>query len=435
MDNTNTLGGRIQAGRKAAGLSQEALGERLGVSRQAVSKWEADAAVPELENLIAMSRIFGVTIGALLGVEPSAQSSGQAELTPEENQETAPPADTAPSPAGELTERELAAAEAIAEKYLAAAQARPRWSRRRKIAAAAAGCALVLGVALAGNWMTEQLHEIRRDLARVETATSQEIQSISLEMGNILEQQNKIIANYTVQVQDYDYQANTVTWTVSAAPKEYAQDSSAVFTLVTASGESLSAPAQESGGVFTASDWTVPMDGPMDLSMSISGSGTTRTEFLETRYDSPEDFRLSVSGSWDTTWKSETLLLCGLTLHIDSNDQIPLELENAELAIFPNGEAEPLWSSPLPEAVKLWQEQGYVQIYLTTERYMPRIPLADGDEILAAARITDDHGQSFWYLLGSWQNSGGQLISEHPDMLNDWGYPWQPGQSLPLWWQ
>lgn len=59
-------------GRKAAGLSQEALGERLGVSRQAVSKWEADAAVPELENLIAMSRIFGVTIGALLGVEPPA---------------------------------------------------------------------------------------------------------------------------------------------------------------------------------------------------------------------------------------------------------------------------------------------------------------------------------------------------------------------------
>ena len=41
MEKRDTLGGRIQAGRKAAGLSQEALGERLGVSRQAVSKWEA----------------------------------------------------------------------------------------------------------------------------------------------------------------------------------------------------------------------------------------------------------------------------------------------------------------------------------------------------------------------------------------------------------
>ena len=55
MREQQTLGRRIQEARKAAGLSQESLGERLGVSRQAVSKWEADAAVPELENLIAMS--------------------------------------------------------------------------------------------------------------------------------------------------------------------------------------------------------------------------------------------------------------------------------------------------------------------------------------------------------------------------------------------
>ena len=46
MHQANTLGRRIQEGRKSAGLSQEALGERLGVSRQAVSKWEADGAVP-----------------------------------------------------------------------------------------------------------------------------------------------------------------------------------------------------------------------------------------------------------------------------------------------------------------------------------------------------------------------------------------------------
>ena len=39
MEEAKTLGGRIQAYRKAAGLSQEALGERLGVSRQAVSRW------------------------------------------------------------------------------------------------------------------------------------------------------------------------------------------------------------------------------------------------------------------------------------------------------------------------------------------------------------------------------------------------------------
>ena len=64
-----TLGERISAGRRAAGISQEVLGERLGVSRQAISKWEGDAAVPELEKLIALSRLFGIPLGALLGIE------------------------------------------------------------------------------------------------------------------------------------------------------------------------------------------------------------------------------------------------------------------------------------------------------------------------------------------------------------------------------
>ena len=99
MQEQQTLGRRIQEARKAAGLSQESLGERLGVSRQAVSKWEADTSVPELENLIAMSRIFGVTIGALLGVEPEAAEEPSEDGAPE-----APGAEAAsPAPPGELT--------------------------------------------------------------------------------------------------------------------------------------------------------------------------------------------------------------------------------------------------------------------------------------------------------------------------------------------
>ena len=71
-----TLGQRIQELRKQNGLSQEGLGEVLGVSRQAVSKWEGDNGIPELDTLIAMSRLFGVTIGELLGVESGESHSG-----------------------------------------------------------------------------------------------------------------------------------------------------------------------------------------------------------------------------------------------------------------------------------------------------------------------------------------------------------------------
>lgn len=70
-----TLGQRIQELRKQQGMSQENLGEVLGVSRQAVSKWEGDNGIPELDTLIAMSRLFGITVGQLLGVEEVAEQN------------------------------------------------------------------------------------------------------------------------------------------------------------------------------------------------------------------------------------------------------------------------------------------------------------------------------------------------------------------------
>lgn len=64
-----TLGHRIQELRKQNNLSQEALGEKLGVSRQAISRWEMDGAVPEVDKLIAMGKLFGVSLNDLLQVE------------------------------------------------------------------------------------------------------------------------------------------------------------------------------------------------------------------------------------------------------------------------------------------------------------------------------------------------------------------------------
>ena len=73
-----TLGQRISEYRKKLGISQEELGARLGVSRQAVSKWETDIASPDMENLLALSREFGISVAELTAtpgetaLEPSA---------------------------------------------------------------------------------------------------------------------------------------------------------------------------------------------------------------------------------------------------------------------------------------------------------------------------------------------------------------------------
>ena len=55
--------------RKANGLSQEALAEKLGISRQAVSKWERAEASPDTDNLILLAKIYKVSLDELLSSE------------------------------------------------------------------------------------------------------------------------------------------------------------------------------------------------------------------------------------------------------------------------------------------------------------------------------------------------------------------------------
>lgn len=70
MDTMNIeIANRLVQLRKQHGLSQEELAARLGLSRQAVSKWERAEASPDTDNLILLSRVYGVSIDELLRTE------------------------------------------------------------------------------------------------------------------------------------------------------------------------------------------------------------------------------------------------------------------------------------------------------------------------------------------------------------------------------
>lgn len=84
------LADKIMELRKGSGWSQEDLAEQLGVSRQAVSKWESAASIPDLDKIIKLSRLFGVSTDLLLKDEleltdspPEQSLPPQAEKEPE----------------------------------------------------------------------------------------------------------------------------------------------------------------------------------------------------------------------------------------------------------------------------------------------------------------------------------------------------------------
>lgn len=69
--NTNLISGYLQFLRKSHNYTQDDLAKRLGICRQAVSKWETGTAVPDLEVLLKISELYNVTINDIL--EPKIQ--------------------------------------------------------------------------------------------------------------------------------------------------------------------------------------------------------------------------------------------------------------------------------------------------------------------------------------------------------------------------
>ena len=77
------IANRLLARRREHGYSQEELAYKLGVSRQAVSKWERAESSPDTDNLLALARLYGVSLDALLLHTPAGEAA-QAAPEPEE---------------------------------------------------------------------------------------------------------------------------------------------------------------------------------------------------------------------------------------------------------------------------------------------------------------------------------------------------------------
>lgn len=71
-----TLGEKLKACRSSKGISQEKVAELVGVSRQAVTKWENDQTTPSSDNLMALASIYGVSLDELVSEKQNIPKAG-----------------------------------------------------------------------------------------------------------------------------------------------------------------------------------------------------------------------------------------------------------------------------------------------------------------------------------------------------------------------
>ena len=258
-----TIGQRIAQKRKELALSQEALGDQLGVSRQSIYKWESDTALPEIDKLIALSRLYGVSVGWLLGVEDLPEPPGEAAGT-----EAA------------LTEQQLRMVEEIAGRYIAA-QPKPRKRRRWPFVAAGLILCLVLFHLFDRlGRMDDQYADLQNSVYRVESSVNGQIGSLSSRVEEILKAQNDLTADYATQLVSADLAENTVRFSLRAVPKTYTPGMSVVF-LADSGGEVREMEAaEEENGAFTG-EMVCPLTDSITLSAVFVTGNTRQTQLLD----------------------------------------------------------------------------------------------------------------------------------------------------------
>lgn len=261
-----TLGQRIAECRKRLGLSQEALGEKLGVSRQAISKWEADGAVPEVDKLIGMSRLFGVSVGWLLGIE----------------------GETAPAQKEEISEELLRKIEEIVLRYRPRKQ--PMSAKKKVLMGLAAGLILCL----AGIWLKRwdvQTGMLSFTYAQVDAINEQnaniqaQLDSLSSRldaMTKAREEQGKLLSDYSFRVEPCPGEPMALV-TFSAVPKIWNEGDSAYLSIRLPDGSGTQPECRWDGGFLTASDILLSAENSYAMCLTICHADGTREQ--QTLYD------------------------------------------------------------------------------------------------------------------------------------------------------
>ena len=260
--------------RRASGMSQEELAEKLGVSRQAVSKWESGATQPELPKLIELSKIYQVSVDALLSLEHA-----------KEQQDSSPAAPAAEGAAQDAAERSPAAKPDF----------RTFCVQHKKIVGGAA-VALAALIAVGAhynnriNTLSMQVNDLRSQLYSVQSNLSSQIDGISNNVSDILTRESSLISQYNYEITNVDLKKQECTIAFSLLPKTISEGTTVIIG-VTDHGNSspldsyrpgYSADLTQDGFGYLHGSVTVPLSDELGVNVNFMTNGETQSQELDT---------------------------------------------------------------------------------------------------------------------------------------------------------
>lgn len=407
-----TIGQRIAQKRREHNLSQEALGEHLGVSRQSIYKWESDAALPEIDKLITLSRLFSVTVGWLLGVEEAAPAATATpgEPAPENSAESAAPAE-------DLTETQLQMVQEIVDRYLAAQPT----AKRRKRWPVALGV-LVLFCALLSLFnrlenLSFQYNNLQNSVSHITSSMDNQIGSIAGRVEEVLKSQNNLTADYSTEILRIDPKTNTATFTLFAVPKTATEGMTVLFQASDGMGGNQQATGEkDSSGQKYAATVACTLTDNISLSVIfVRADGTQETQLLE-NYEylysaslpalTVEDYgnlmgttvtdgKIALSNLYVTTQEQENTW---------NQDEIPAaKMNSIRVGLFKNKKLVS-WATPCaqPEHFQGFDDSKFYQLPDQT------LSMTPNDVVCFAAVVTDEYDRSIMaqtpnYVLGERQ--------------------------------
>ena len=415
-----TTGQKIAARRKELELSQEALGDKLRVSRQTVYKWESDLSLPDIDKLVALSRLFQVPVGWLLGVEeePEPQS---VDFSPEQLK---------------LLEEILGRYQRAEPEELSEGQrkqveelvGRPPKKRRRW------PWVLAVLVTAVGGWslfqrldqMEQQYYDLANSVGNITYSVNSQIGSITDRVEEVLKAQNDLTADYGTQLVSADLASNTGTFSLRAVPKTYTPGMSVIF-LADNGEETLEFPAQEGeNGTFTG-EAACTLTDTITLSAVFVTGDTRQTQMLDQYVDLYSDSlpQIDVNSllsifeveEYDQGDGSFVIPEEYVTVSDGQNgssvsavwEQLGVsQLRKVEVGLFYN-EKLVQWLTPCqkPSNYKGFEDEDFYRLDPVT------LTMEEGDVLEIAARGTDQYGRQWVALGGAFQVKDGELT--HPD--------------------